>query len=185
MKVIHIHTKEQTPHLKHVQDAIEDGKDVYLMVYMEGCPACERAHPIWETIPEALKKQDGLDTDPIVWVDLNQAYLSDPGNTFVKQETLEGFPTFLLLGKEKNQELKSAVSPDTDVFVNWVKHKSQPQTQTAGRRTSTRTRRRSRRTRKKTRRGGRKWSTRYKRSIHCNRPKGFSQKQYCKYGRGK
>lgn len=29
-----------------------------------------------------------------------------------------------------------------------------------------------------------KWSTKYKLSINCNRPKGFSQKQYCKYGRG-
>ena len=29
----------------------------------------------------------------------------------------------------------------------------------------------------------RKWSTAYKKSIRCNRPKGFSQKQYCKYGR--
>ena len=28
-----------------------------------------------------------------------------------------------------------------------------------------------------------KWSTKYKLSINCNRPKGFSQKQYCKYGR--
>ncbi len=32
---------------------------------------------------------------------------------------------------------------------------------------------------------GRKWSKTYKKSIHCNRPKGFSQKQYCKYGRNK
>ena len=29
----------------------------------------------------------------------------------------------------------------------------------------------------------RKWSTSYKKTIKCNRPKGFSQKQYCKYGR--
>ncbi len=29
----------------------------------------------------------------------------------------------------------------------------------------------------------RRWSTTYKKSINCNRPKGFSQKQYCKYGR--
>ena len=28
-----------------------------------------------------------------------------------------------------------------------------------------------------------KWSLKYKRSINCNRPRGFSQKQYCKYGR--
>ena len=32
---------------------------------------------------------------------------------------------------------------------------------------------------------GGKWSAKYKRSINCNRPKGFSQKQYCKYGRNK
>lgn len=28
-----------------------------------------------------------------------------------------------------------------------------------------------------------KWSIKYKRSINCRRPNGFSQKQYCKYGR--
>lgn len=28
-----------------------------------------------------------------------------------------------------------------------------------------------------------KWSIKYKKSINCRRPKGFSQKQYCKYGR--
>lgn len=33
--------------------------------------------------------------------------------------------------------------------------------------------------------GGRKWSLKYKKSINCNRPRGFSQKQHCKYGRRK
>ena len=28
-----------------------------------------------------------------------------------------------------------------------------------------------------------RWSIKYKKSINCNRPKGFSQKQYCKFGR--
>lgn len=31
----------------------------------------------------------------------------------------------------------------------------------------------------------RRWSMKYKKSINCKRPKGFSQKQHCKYGRGK
>ena len=35
---------------------------------------------------------------------------------------------------------------------------------------------------RKGRKGG-KWSRKYKKSINCKRPKGFSQKQYCKYGR--
>ena len=30
-----------------------------------------------------------------------------------------------------------------------------------------------------------KWSNKYKTTIDCKNPKGFSQKQYCKYGRRK
>jgi len=33
--------------------------------------------------------------------------------------------------------------------------------------------------------GKRKWSKKYKKSINCKKPKGFSQRQYCKYGRKK
>ena len=29
------------------------------------------------------------------------------------------------------------------------------------------------------------WSTKYKKSINCKNPRGFSQKQYCKYGKTK
>jgi hypothetical protein len=35
----------------------------------------------------------------------------------------------------------------------------------------------------KTIRKSRKWSDKYKRSINCRRPRGFSQRQHCKYGR--
>jgi hypothetical protein len=37
---------------------------------------------------------------------------------------------------------------------------------------------------RKTKRGG-KWSLKYKKSINCRKPKGFSQRQHCKYGRKK
>ena len=30
---------------------------------------------------------------------------------------------------------------------------------------------------------GGKWSKKYKKSINCKKPKGFSQKQHCRYGR--
>jgi len=33
------------------------------------------------------------------------------------------------------------------------------------------------------RRGGGSWTAKYKNSINCKNPRGFSQKQYCKYGR--
>jgi hypothetical protein len=39
-----------------------------------------------------------------------------------------------------------------------------------------------RKSKKKGKKGG-AWTAKYKKSINCNRPRGFSQKQYCKYGR--
>ena len=42
--------------------------------------------------------------------------------------------------------------------------------------------RKQHRNRNSSQKGGRKWSLKYKKSINCNRPRGFSQRQYCKYG---
>jgi hypothetical protein len=39
------------------------------------------------------------------------------------------------------------------------------------------------RTRARARKHKHKWSLKYKRSIDCKHPKGFSQRQHCKYGR--
>jgi hypothetical protein len=43
----------------------------------------------------------------------------------------------------------------------------------------------SRKRGKRSKRGkkGGAWTAKYKKSINCNRPRGFSQKQYCKYGK--
>ena len=38
---------------------------------------------------------------------------------------------------------------------------------------------------KLTKKKSHKWSRKYKLSINCKQPKGFSQRQYCKYGRRK
>lgn len=42
--------------------------------------------------------------------------------------------------------------------------------------------RKSKKKGKRNKKGG-AWTAKYKKSINCNRPRGFSQKQYCKYGR--
>ena len=38
---------------------------------------------------------------------------------------------------------------------------------------------------KKSKKKSQKWSKKYKKSINCRKPKGFSQKQYCKHSRKK
>ena len=48
--------------------------------------------------------------------------------------------------------------------------------QKGGKRRKTKKGKKSKKTKKR-----RKWSLKYKKSINCKKPKGFSQKQYCKY----
>jgi hypothetical protein len=38
---------------------------------------------------------------------------------------------------------------------------------------------------RKNKKSKKRWSLKYKRSINCKRPRGFSQRQYCNYGRKK
>ena len=70
---------------------------------------------------------------------------------------------------------------------------SAPKTRRRGkhrkRRNKTEDNKKSRRKKRRRRDGksitGGKWSRKYKRSIDCNKPRGFSQRQHCKYGRKK
>ena len=67
-----------------------------------------------------------------------------------------------------------------DSFVEWIKSKETPENKTKEQKGG-----KTRKTKKTRKMLGGKWSLKYKRSINCKRPKGFSQKQHCKYGRKK
>jgi hypothetical protein len=75
---------------------------------------------------------------------------------------------------------KSKIAPDTQVHLDW--HKGQfPDKQLTSKQYKNLMKRSKRGKRLSTiKEGGRKWSLKYKRSIDCKNPKGFSQKQYCK-----
>jgi hypothetical protein len=75
---------------------------------------------------------------------------------------------------------KSKIAPDTQVHLDW--HKGQfPDKQLTSKQYKNLMKRSKRGKRLSTiKEGGRKWSLKYKRKINCKKPKGFSQKQYCK-----
>jgi hypothetical protein len=43
----------------------------------------------------------------------------------------------------------------------------------------------TRKNKSKNKKSKKRWSLKYKKSINCKRPRGFSQRQYCNYGRKK
>jgi thiol-disulfide isomerase/thioredoxin len=190
MEIIHINNSNDVDKLEIVRKYVEEGKDVYVLVYMVGCGACDIVHPEWNKIKQEVKEDDLLNNSNIIVVDINKEFLDHPNNTFIKDETIAGYPTLLFLGKGKKDELKASL-PDSKIIVNWIKKNSLGEKQMGEKQMGGKSRKmfhkrgkmsKKRQSRKSKKRGG-KWSLKYKKSINCKHPHGFSQKQHCKYGR--
>jgi hypothetical protein len=183
MVFLHIDTKNyntkdatgETP-INRLNKFIINGKNVFMLIYMEGCGPCNATRPEWQKIKHVLKKEITNSNDILV-VDIDKDLLDKVKK--IKTEP-NGFPTIRFISNrgvisedfedsKLNEEYKKRT---IDSFVKWINLKTnEKQSQHKIKNNKT-----------KKQYGG-KWSLKYKRSINCKRPKGFSQKQYCKYTR--
>jgi hypothetical protein len=167
------------------------GKDnkCFILIFMEGCGPCNATRPEWKKMENVLNK-DYLNRSDIIIASVDHQLAE--GLKHLKSKPAS-FPTMRFITKSgeevENYEDSNISNKDRtiDSFVEWVKHKSGEENISKSDKDSympkkTHKKRHYGGTRKK--RGG-KWSLKYKRSINCKRPKGFSQKQHCKYGRKK
>jgi hypothetical protein len=181
---------------KHIEDLNNYMKNrtnqVFILFYMEGCGPCNATRPEWHKMRNVLS-DDFLNRKDIQIVSIDKDYADKL--ECVKSQPV-GFPTmrYMIDGGEisENYEDSSISTKDRtiDSFIEWIKNKTGEQKitrsevpQEKGHKIKNmRLRLNRKKTIKKPQRGG-KWSLKYKRSINCKRPKGFSQKQYCKYSR--
>jgi hypothetical protein len=132
---------------------------------MEGCGPCNQTLPEWKKIENVLnEKTNKTKYNNVVVAEIEQANLNKL--TFIKND-IKGFPSMkyisnngLLQEDFEDSNIKNK-SREIDAFMEWIDSKIRY---------------------KKGQKGG-KWSRKYKRSINCRRPRGFSQKRYCRYGR--
>ena len=195
MHILHINSEKD---VSKIDQMIKQGKDVFILVYMEGCGPCNATRPEWAKIESALKDQYAKN-DKLVVVDVNKDFMSSIKHI----GKVDGFPTMKYIGNYgkivEPYEKSSVKKKDRGVssFINWIESKINKMESTTPTSSAkhvynriSKTKKRHTTHHKKTRhhkrihRGG-KWSRKYKLSINCNRPKGFSQRQYCKYGRNK
>jgi len=170
------HEKSDKEKVEIIKKGIQDGKHVFLLIYMDGCGPCNETKPKWF----AFEDKHGTDDD-IVIVDIEQAHISDIANLI--GESPGGFPCMRYIHNGKVEEYENCANLDktklrtSESFSEWLKLKtgSHKKHQSGGKKRIT-----SKRVKRK--KGG-KWSLKYKRSINCKRPRGFSQRQHCKYGR--
>ena len=156
---------------------------VFILIYMEGCGPCNAVRPEWEKLKNVLKKYGNNDTIVIIDIDKDVVdkidYLHKPSS----------FPTMKYItnkGKDtENYEDSNIPNKDRtiDSLVEWIDSKTKnDKKRIQHKKTFKNNLQKGGKTRNL--RGG-KWSLKYKKSINCRHPKGFSQKQYCKYSRKK
>ena len=159
----------------------------FVLFFMEGCGPCNATRPEWKKMENVLNK-DFLNRNDIIIASIDHQLAEGIKHITSKPSS---FPTMRFItnsGKDvENYEDSNISNKDRtiDSFIEWVKLKSGEQEITGSKKhhlNKTHKKHKIGGTRRK--RGG-KWSLKYKRSINCKRPKGFSQKQHCKYGRKK
>jgi Thioredoxin len=190
-----------------IDDSISKGKHVFILVYMVGCGPCNATRPEWAKLESALKGQYA-NKDDVAVIDVDQNLLPHIKSI----GSVEGFPTMKYISNKgttiENYEDSGLKNTDrsVDSFINWIESKITNNVSTektssphhvvkrlSKARTANSSSHRSKGKSQKggygfslsNKKGGKKWTKKYRRSINCKRPKGFSQKQYCKCGRNK
>jgi hypothetical protein len=196
--------------MKGILENLHSGQKLFLFTFMIGCGHCDNAKPAWKEL--SVIKKDGVtiamlnqelldETGLINMLQLDHIDEKDEKKRKEKEKQKEevlkmrkelleltgpaptGFPNFKVISGTSVKEYEGDRSIES--FKKWIDEKSGGSRLRGGSRLmGGSSLRGGRRTRKsgKSKKGG-KWSKKYKKSINCKRPKGFSQKQYCKYGR--
>ena len=190
MHILHIDSEKD---VSKINKHIEDGCHVFILVYMDGCGPCNATRPEWQKLDSALKSQYAKNNELAV-IDVNKDYLANIKHI----GSIDGFPTMKYIGNRgsvvESYEDSSINKKDrsVDSFIHWIENKINTVISTTPTNSAKnvyyrlahtkkhRKRHKSHHKKRHSMRGG-KWSRKYKLSINCKKPKGFSQKQYCKY----
>ena len=176
-------TKKNVKHSIVLDDVIQkDGKNkVFVLIHMEGCGPCMATLPEWKKLEHVLDKFKNKHDIAIVDIERQSLHyvknIKNPPNSFTTIRYITDNGNVVETYEDSDIKNKDR---SIDSFVEWInsktKEKIDDKKYTKNSKTFKKISKRG---------GGRKWSLKYKRGINCRRPRGFSQKQYCKYGRKK
>jgi len=198
MHVYHIRTKNDISKIEKINKHMENGNHVFVLVYMEGCSPCNATRPAWNKLESALKSQYANNNNLVV-VDINKDFVSNLKHI----GQIDGFPTMKHISDHGKKVTSFENSPikkkdrSTDSFIHWIETMMNVNVSTTptstpqdvydrisnGNPKKMNKHNKTNKANKANNMKGGKWSQKYKKSINCRRPRGFSQRQHCKYGR--
>ena len=91
MKILHIDTK--TDNINLFDEYVSQGKDVFVLIYLEGCGPCNATRPEWKKIENVIKDKYKTN-DNLVVIDVDQELLKEM--TKLKKQP-QGFPTMFYI----------------------------------------------------------------------------------------
>lgn len=108
----------------HLDKLISQGKDVFILIYMEGCGPCNATRPEWAKIGSTLQHQYASNNNLVV-ADVNKDYVSNMKYI----GSIDGFPTMKYIGNNgktveayENSNINKK-DRSLDSFVNWIESK--------------------------------------------------------------
>jgi thiol-disulfide isomerase/thioredoxin len=107
----------------NVNKLIQEGKDIFILIYMEGCGPCNATRPEWAKIKNALKSKYAKNNSLVV-IDINKDYISN-----LNVGSVDGFPTMKYIGNNgktiENYENSNINRKDRSVnsFILWIESK--------------------------------------------------------------
>jgi hypothetical protein len=149
---------------------IDNGTDVFMLIYMAGCGPCNAARPEWAKLEHSLGGQYGKKKPyKFIVADINK----DFAHLIHKIKQPNAFPTILYVSGNKIENYEDSSINDkrreVDCFMNWIEsHVSKIEAvsnlkETHKRRTSYRNKRVRKPTHKRHIQGGRKYTRRRRR----------------------
>ena len=116
MKVLSGNSKTD---VDEINKSVEDGKNVFILVYMDGCGPCMATKPEWHKMSKELSG-----SDDIVVADVNKNFMGD----LKYIGDIDGFPTIKHIGKNgkhvKAYEDSNVTTKDrsSESFKEWIKN---------------------------------------------------------------
>jgi thiol-disulfide isomerase/thioredoxin len=168
-----------------LSDYIRDDKQIFILIYMDGCGPCNETRPEWKKIKNVLKKYKN--NKDVIIVDIEHQLLDKVKNNNISPV---GFPTIKYISNG-GKTIKDYDEVDTKdekrtigSFVQWIEGElKKNHNQEGGKKSKTKKNKTKKNKTNKNKNKKHKWSMKYKKSINCKSPKGFSQKQFCKYNK--
>ena len=124
MHIIHINSINDLNKINKIKKFIKNGKDVFILIYMDFCGPCNATRPEWDKLHMILK-DDYSHNDDLVIVDINNKFESKLD--FIG--SIDGYPTLKYIGNYGNivepYENSSIMQKNRSVesFVEWIDSK--------------------------------------------------------------